>query len=112
MNDTELRARNILAEAFGCDADEITKAEVCSGAAVLQAQEARSQWNPMETAPKDGTNILLAGVAGMQWVAWWGGEDERSGSDWIYGFDRNGCSIRVPMTEIGWMPLPDAPVSA
>ena len=79
------------------------------------------QWQPIETAPKDGTDILLcwainaageridwsehpdtAGVF-VQVASWWNGEN-----DWIVY-----CSLpnepRLHFNPTHWMPLPGAP---
>lgn len=58
------------------------------------------EWQPIETAPKDGTQILapltLGGI--MAVVSWWDGM-------WREG--TNGLGLKNEPSH--WMPLPDAP---
>lgn len=67
------------------------------------------KWQPIETAPKDGTSILIAvearsgdcHVAEAYWIMsnWWEMRKLRFGS-----------GANTPEDEIlGWMPLPDPP---
>jgi hypothetical protein len=76
-------------------------------------------WQPIETAPKDGTEILLcrafdadgSAITGKAWgvfvqvAAWWKGED-----GWIVY-----CSLvsdpALHFTPTHWMPLPPNPVT-
>jgi hypothetical protein len=76
-------------------------------------------WQPIETAPKDGTSVLLmdndqpglpGGVADRCWsgntavAAWWGAE----GGEWVCYMDM----IEDPIshfTPTHWQPLPDPP---
>jgi hypothetical protein len=84
-------------------------------AAALEAP-AVDGWQPIETAPKDGTSILVYGLPSrhphlQSWfeaptriVAQWDQIDEAfciAGGDW--------CGPFVPATH--WMPLPAPPVS-
>jgi hypothetical protein len=74
-----------------------------------------SEWQPIETAPKDGTEVLLFGPDGMDIAAWQPEtEDEfESGVIVAPGFDAGffgrvyaaGCN-EAPTH---WMPLPEAP---
>lgn len=68
-----------------------------------------SEWQDIETAPKDGTNVILA-VAGCEESA----EAHWNGEHWV------GCSSEVEYTDpydnVGvfehpthWMPLPKPP---
>lgn len=83
----------------------------------IEALEAAQQWQPIETAPKDGTRILLCKQAGYG-IAWAG---------LGYWFNREPCPHDPPCkpgahlgwtdgldtysTPTHWMPLPDIPVS-
>lgn len=63
-----------------------------------------AEWrSDIESAPRDGSSILLAKVPCNHWcgifVAYWGDDDE-----WHYAVDR---VVRNPTH---WMPLPAAPV--
>ena len=74
-------------------------------------------WQPIETAPKDGTKVLVCQatdadgepIRGESWgvfvqvAAWWGGDDE-----WIvYCSLIKDPSVHVEPTH--WMPLPEPP---
>ena len=74
-----------------------------------------SEWQPIETAPKDGTSILVYfGTIGVRQVAW----TEPSYADWeIWCVDDNkhgpyalrGYSDEGPRAPTHWMPLPPLP---
>lgn len=64
-----------------------------------------AEWQPIETAPKDGTRIIFWGpnlaVAEGEWLSGkWAGHPTE-------GWYRTNQSPRVRPTH--WMPLPDAP---
>jgi hypothetical protein len=61
-------------------------------------------WQPIETAPKDGTNILL-GWPTMVLSGYWA--DWRSRKSWVTS--RGEYSDKYAPTH--WMPLPDPPVA-
>ena len=65
------------------------------------------EWQPIETAPKDGTPVLLAGCRKIVVAAWL--EDE---IDWWHVDDnkRGPFALRGP-APTHWMPLPAAPAS-
>ncbi|MET3929522.1 hypothetical protein ABIE51_001409 [Lysobacter sp. OAE881] len=61
-------------------------------------------WQPIETAPKDGTTIIIAYSLGGQHVetAWWDGEG------WAYNWhEYDGTSYVKDVTH--WQPLPAPP---
>ena len=78
-------------------------------------------WQPIDTAPKDGTSVLLCKAIDadgrlfdykkdvstaqvfVQVAAWWGAEEE-----WIV-YQSLICERRVHFDPTHWMPLPDAP---
>jgi hypothetical protein len=70
-----------------------------------------SEWQPIETAPRDGTRVLVFSIS--QWeddagiyTAFWDAIME----DWVVGFldlERHGCLSDDEVTH--WMPLPKAP---
>ena len=63
-----------------------------------------SEWQPIETAPKDGTRILTASRHNSGWwliVAEWGG---KSPPRWIDSFIG-----RTAQSPTHWMPLPEPP---
>lgn len=57
-------------------------------------------WQPIETAPKDGTSILLADNYGGMQICWW------DSYDWRHDLD-DVCSTFDDPTH--WMPLPPSP---
>ena len=64
----------------------------------LRAAEARTAWQPIETAPRDGTLVLA-------WHPWWMGPDAvRCGRSGVWTAD--GHPVCEPTH---WMPLPAAP---
>jgi hypothetical protein len=90
-----------------------------NGQALRAAIELMKQagWQPIETAPRDGTEVLLmvrqrAGIPGCQLVGHYmpGGhciEDHPPiASGWYFW---NGCMFDVAAEPIAWHPLPAAP---
>ena len=55
------------------------------------------QWQPIETAPKDGTSLLLLGSGGV-WIAEWDGKYWYAGDNFV-DFPSH------------WMPLPPPPTT-
>ena len=73
-------------------------------AAIVKAERERA-WHPIETAPKDGTLVILSGagrVTAGAWYEWEGTEDVEGGANWSdwYG----GFTDEHPATR--WQPLP------
>ena len=75
-------------------------------------------WQPIETAPKDGTRILVSfGTMGIYAVAWeesaydefklWCVDDNKHGPYYLRGYSDEG-----PRSPTHWMPLPDPPKEA
>jgi hypothetical protein len=67
-------------------------------------------WQPIETAPKDGTRILVFAkwMGGSERaVVWWGPDARDNFSDgiWHAGF----ATTYVPEVVTHWMPLPEPP---
>lgn len=65
------------------------------------------EWQPIETAPKDATDILTSGGYGMNVVGWYA-TDMSGGFDWVLATDA-GSGIMIVRQITHWMPLPDAP---
>ena len=66
-----------------------------------------SEWQPIETAPKDGTYILGFCAASVMIVYWSGAEEptEAVGDNW---YERDtGFALDIELTH--WMPLPAFP---
>lgn len=67
-------------------------------------------WRDIESAPKDGTRILVSCVYDVQgeaysweWVDWWGGDE---GQEHWLDFPKQ---IPAPFPPTHWMPLPTPP---
>lgn len=103
----------------GEDADAIIKA---IEQAVLQSPEVQArQWQPIETAPKDGTHIMLSdgtSVTVGHWLYQPGGTTEYRDLDgrWIGQDDRDEFAGWIDwmggITPTHWMPLPAPPSDA
>jgi hypothetical protein len=79
-------------------------------------REESARWQPIETAPKDGTYILVASASGP-WVAHWapvavsGYRFEQPWRSVMLNHDHiHGATRYLPPTH--WMPLPDAPTAS
>jgi hypothetical protein len=97
--------RNIVLRLMGqesfMEGFEEAAAEIAAFRAPQNDGAAASEWRPIETAPKDGTAILLwSGIVTR--VGWWLEED----GIWLVGA---GSILRSPTH---WMPLPKRPASA
>ena len=64
-----------------------------------------SEWRPIDTAPKDGTFVLLSGRDLPVWQGSWVGT---SGRYAINGWTRFN-SLDINWNPTHWMPLPAAP---
>lgn len=62
-------------------------------------------WQTMETAPMDGTAILLVNEFGQMRVA------NRTAMGWAFYRSRPGAPTAVMLNPTHWMPLPAAPVT-
>ena len=99
--------------------DAIHECLAWSGCSVCKpAQLAQPGWLPIESAPKDGTVVLLFGewageihgpnkTASIDVGFWQGGEGDYPGNDWwaTTTGDAYACWVRATH----WMPLPAAP---
>jgi hypothetical protein len=108
-NDAEVHASNVYCEDFDRSARDaarlcVWRERVCVTLAGLfsrlDAAERAQAWQPIETAPKDGTVILVHGG-----IAHWYVGDDCDG-EWrtLTGFDHPGKTIHWPVTR--WMPFP------
>jgi len=62
-----------------------------------------SQWQPIETAPKDGTDVLIAEYGDVAIAHW----DRFGRGRWLGPRDNYGqCEIMQPTH---WLPLPEPP---
>ena len=84
---------------------------------------ANADWQPIETAPKNGEQVLLCQATDkyghvihprdfgvhVQVAYWVDGEDEKEdGGEWVVYFDAT-PSLQVDFTPSHWMPLPELP---
>lgn len=86
---------NVLAHENDQHADQLE-------AAILAPPE--PQWQPIETAPKDGAAVLTVVAGKIPFVAWWCGGNEYG------GFWRGDAGYRVYPSH--WQPLPAPPEPA
>lgn len=59
-----------------------------------------TDWQPIETAPKDGTFVLAAEESGYIHIVQWYGKQ---------GFWRTDCYSSIEWQPIHWQPLPNPP---
>lgn len=75
-----------------------------------QAWKAAKQWQPIETAPKDGTVLLVCGQDGVRAIARYERSNPHFGNNghWVsrMGHEEN-CT-----DALYWMPLPEPPHEA
>ena len=62
------------------------------------------EWQPIETAPKDGTSILAVDADGDMGVVWWNSREQL--------FEDVQCLIDDDGMLTHWIPLPKAPNAA
>lgn len=78
--------------------------------------KSKIEWLPIDTAPKDGTNVILAVMGGPNGPAigearWW----DNDGGDWWWAGNSPGDYHGGPVSEINfgmpthWMPMPEPP---
>ena len=79
--------------------------------ASAQATTKVQQWQPIETAPKDGTNILLVNRIGNVATGLWQGNGEYEGW-WLRGGNRPNTFFNHHYGPSYWMPLPEPPTEA
>lgn len=61
-------------------------------------------WEPISTAPRDQTDILVANSRAAYVASWWGDDD----GEWICYMDAI-VDPPCPINPTHWMPLPDLP---
>lgn len=72
------------------------------------------EWLPIETAPKDGTNVLLVNYRGNIATGLWQGEPGINQGWWLRGGNRPDTFFNGHHGPIGWLPLsvlPSPPTS-
>lgn len=65
------------------------------------------EWQPIETAPKDGTELLLFSAGQIDCGYWSTSVWVASGGAWIIYESR---SDTVELSPTHWMPLPEPPI--
>lgn len=80
----------------------------------LRAALATNGWQPIETAPRDGSDVLLFEVyERLPAIGWWCEKKGRwYANTEVYDVDGNACIIDKLYNDgiTHWMPLPSAPV--
>lgn len=68
-------------------------------------------WQPISTAPKDGSEIIVGSVEGGVFAGFWSDVPNYWGHfGWFAESDRAACdATRKPFQPTHWMPLPDPP---
>lgn len=70
-----------------------------------EALEEAAAWRPMETAPADGTNLLLLNRAGNVAAGLW--QDSLLGAGWfLRGGSRPDVFFNDNFGPVGWLPIP------
>lgn len=69
-------------------------------AAYQAGYEAARKWLPIETAPKDGTRVMLIAMGGLIGIGGWGFETRYSDYAWLMD------SYSYWLTPTHWQPLP------
>jgi len=69
-----------------------------------------TEWQPIATAPRDGTNILTYGLGGIQIEKWDTDEYARKPRPFWRCYARNSTDNRMAQPT-HWLPLPDPPVT-
>lgn len=87
----------------GCRADMLTIRR-----ALRMAPAAREGWQPIETAPKDGTRILVCNKADYVYPARWQGVESGKPADWPQGW-RDDVMFVAADGIVSWMQLPATP---
>lgn len=67
--------------------------------------EGEKDWQPIETAPKDGSSIMIVNSKGRIVIVWWVQDHYLNGSGWMEG-QLDELWIHTPSL---WMPLPRKP---
>lgn len=68
-----------------------------------------NEWRDIETAPKDGTEIILRRgerVGAAQWIYWPASHEQCAGEGWTIGLDGDAWDEGKEPTH--WMPMPTA----
>jgi hypothetical protein len=74
---------------------------------VLRPDENTSDWRPIETAPQDGTAVLLHDGR-HYYVATWSHVTGRGMAGWLHGLERGDAS-NIITHPTHWLPLPAPP---
>lgn len=66
-----------------------------------------SEWRPIETAPKDGTEIDVWCDYGRETNAYWGTSEQNNREEWCVD-NNDGWAWGIPLVT-HWMPIPEPP---
>ena len=103
-SDMSARTDEVLGLHSGTDKEiTLTLTMLKKAADALSAYE----WQPIETAPKDGTEVILC-ANGSVVTAWYCGETCLWPHDEAYSEEGEACNVGMPTH---WMPLPPKPIT-
>lgn len=79
-----------------------------------EEKEEASMWQPIDTAPKDGTWIIVSGDGRVEPACWEQRKDDDGHSGWCaagssYGGVLYDIHYELEFNPTHWMPLPPAP---
>lgn len=66
-----------------------------------------AEWQPIETAPKDGIDIIVSDSGELVSVAFW----DKDEGKWLDSMNHNGYD-HATRNPTHWMPLPEPPMRA
>lgn len=86
-------------------AGELAKALRAAHELLAEPEPARDAWQPIETAPKDGTNVLLSEPWQDVTIGWF----SQRGRGWCAFYNGFEDNVDENCKPTHWMPLPEAP---
>jgi len=95
------------------DFEQRIRSAIIDAPAALGAGPTPDGWQPIETAPRDGNEIILGGP-GWSHAGFWdnGAECHRAGAGWFFEDDRASLLTARNCYPTHWCPLPTAPGEA
>jgi hypothetical protein len=94
-----------MSEMADCSLTGLLRAQAKDYEAELVALRARSEWRPIETAPKDGTDVLV--YCGPDDDPMWGIASWDEDAGWVMWWDTGMKGHTWPSY---WIPLPASPL--
>jgi len=103
-------ARKMLKEIFRFCATEDKARDIVAAALAAAEERGRAQWQPIETAPKDGTPILLGYLDKRGWFAarsalWFLVHPKHKEKDWAYAWVCPSMQTLIDNRATHWMPI-------